>query len=171
MTAIASRRVAVDLSEPDERKLALRIGNAWIDLRRGSGTTGIRDYMFGPGNLLEQGQMDALDLLINREHRTMSSLAGRLRVNPSTATRAVDRLVSGGLVERFHSPDDGRVVLVRITEEGRRCHAQVAARRAHVMSTILGAFTAAERVVLAGLLERLVESIDEVAGEVNSAAG
>ena len=74
--------------------------------------------------------MDALDMLINRDCRTMSGLADRLRVNRSTATRAVDRLVTDGLVERFPSPDDGRVVLVRITAEGRRRHKTIDALNA-----------------------------------------
>jgi len=44
--------------------------------------------------------MDALDLLTRRE-RPMKELAARLRVEPSTATRAVQRLEHDGLAERF----------------------------------------------------------------------
>ena len=104
--------------------------------------------------------MDALDMLINRDCRTMSGLADRLRVNRSTATRAVDRLVTDGLVERFPSPDDGRVVLVRITAEGRRRHKTIDARRSQAMQQILSEFTRDERELLASLLERLVASVD-----------
>lgn len=106
--------------------------------------------------------MDALDLLHRRNDRPMKELAARLRVDPSTATRAMQRLEADGLVERFVSPEDGRVVLVRITDEGRRRHTDVAARRSTAMMRILGEFEAGERAQLADLLDKFVTSLDEV---------
>lgn len=150
----------IDFCDPVDRVQAVRIGNSWIDLRRGPATARLREYLLGPDDPLEQGQMDALDMLIHRDCRTMSGLADRLRVNRSTATRAVDRLVTDGLVERFPSPDDGRVVLVRITPEGRRRHRAIDARRSQAMQHILSEFTRDEREQLADLLERLVSSAD-----------
>jgi DNA-binding MarR family transcriptional regulator len=160
MSGPGDRRNKIDLCDPVDRVHALRIGSSWVDLRRGPATAGLREYLLGPDDPLEQGQMDALDMLINRDSRTMSSLAGRLRVNRSTATRAVDRLVTDGLVERFPSPDDGRVVLVRITAEGRRRHAAIDKRRSKAMQQILSEFNSDEREQLATLLERLVSSVD-----------
>ena len=168
MGSPASRATSINFADPVDRDHAVRIGNAWIDLRRGPATTAIRDYMMGKDDPLEQGAMDALDMLVHREHRTMTSLAGRLRVNRSTATRAVDRLVADGLVERFPSPDDGRVVLVRITAEGRRRHATVDRRRARAMARILGEFTRDERTQLAELLERFVTSIDHAVATIET---
>ena len=57
---------------------------------------------------------------------------------------------------------DGRVVMVRITEEGRRAQSDVAARRAHVMARVLSAFPPEERAALADLLDRFVRSVDDV---------
>jgi DNA-binding MarR family transcriptional regulator len=111
---------------------------------------------------LEQGQMDALDLLSRRDHRAMKELATRLRVDPSTATRSMQRLEADGLVERFPSPEDGRVVLVRITDEGRRRHADVAARRSTAMMRILSEFDPGERAQLADMLDRFVQALDAV---------
>ena len=170
MGSTASRANTIDLRNPVDRAHAVRIGNSWIDLRRGPATTAIREYMMGRDDPLEQGQMDALDMLVHREHRTMSSLAGRLRVNRSTATRAVDRLVADGLVERFASPDDGRVVLVRITAEGRRRHSAIDKRRSRAMRQILSEFTREERTQLADLLERLVSSIDHAVSTLEEPA-
>lgn len=117
--------------------------------------------MLGGEEGLEQGQMDALDLLVRRDW-SMRGLAESLRVEPSTATRAVHRLVNDHLAERFTSPDDGRVVMVRITEEGRLRHADVAARRALAMSRILGHFDVDERAQLADLLDRFIDALDDV---------
>jgi DNA-binding MarR family transcriptional regulator len=155
-----SRRV--DFRNATDREHARRIGRAWIELRRGAGASALRAYLFGREEPLEQGQMDALDLLTRRDDRPMKELAARLRVDPSTATRAMQRLEADGLVERYPSPEDGRVVLVRITEEGRRRHDDVAARRSIAMLEILGEFEPAERAQLADLLDRFVGSVDTV---------
>lgn len=155
------RTDAVDFNDPIDRQHALRIGRAWVELRRGAWTQTLRTYLYGADDPLEQGQMDSLDLLVRRD-RTMRGLAERLRIDPSSATRAVTRLVHDGLAERYTSPDDGRVVMVRITPTGRARHAAVDARRAHAMSLILGEFSADERSDLAGLLDRFVAAVDGV---------
>ncbi|MGK4579991.1 MarR family winged helix-turn-helix transcriptional regulator [Kitasatospora sp. HPMI-4] len=60
----------------------------------------------------------------------MSELSGRLVVTSGGATRLVDRMVKAELVERRPSPDDRRVQLVSLTEQGEA--ALVRAARAHV---------------------------------------
>ncbi len=154
-----------DFNNPVDLDHAVRIGMAWIELRRGAGSARLRDYFFGRHQPLEQGQMDALDLLMRRD-RTMKGLAERLRIDPSTATRAVQRIVKDGLAERYPSPDDGRVVMVKVTSEGRRRHAAVARRRGIAMERIIGSFDPAERAALADLLERLTTAIDDVVTEL-----
>jgi DNA-binding MarR family transcriptional regulator len=154
-----------DLNNPIDRDHARRIGMAWIELRRGAGSARLRDYFFGREEPLEHGQMDALDLLMRRD-RTMSGLAGRLRIEPSTATRAVQRIVNDGLAERYPSADDGRIVMVRVTPSGQQRHAAVAKRREIAMERIIGSFEADERAMLADLLERLTTAIDDVVAEI-----
>jgi DNA-binding MarR family transcriptional regulator len=156
-----------DLNNPVDRDHARRIGMAWIELRRGAGSARLRDYFFGREEPLEQGQMDALDLLMRRD-RTMSGLAERLRIEPSTATRAVQRIVNDGLAERYPSADDGRIVMVKVTRNGRRRHTAVAKRREIAMERIIGSFEADERAILADLLERLTTAIDDVVTELDA---
>jgi DNA-binding MarR family transcriptional regulator len=152
----------VDLSQPDQLKLAFRVGLAWIAMRRGAGASALREFLFGVGDdALEQGQMDTLDLLAQHQKWRMSDLADALRVDPSTATRAVHRLVNAGLADRRPCDEDGRVVIVRITRAGRSRHSDVAERRGEVMRHILGEYTPAERPILADMLERFVASIDD----------
>lgn len=167
MTNRVELPTAVDVTDPIDRENALRIGRAWVELRRGTGT--LRDYMFAGERPLEMGQMDALDLLARRQ-RSMKGLAERLRVDPSTATRLVQRLIAEGVAERFRSADDGRVVMVRITAEGRRRHAIADTRRSHALSLILAEFTAEERCDLAALLGRFVDALDEVCDHMDRRA-
>lgn len=153
---------SVDFNNPIDVEHAIRIGRAWTEMRRGAWTQHLRDYLFGDDDPLEPGQMDALDLL-SRQERTMKHLAERLRIDPSSATRAVQRLVADGLAERYAADDDKRVVMVRISKEGRSRHAAVASRRSHVMALILSQFTLEERSDLASLLERFVQALDDSA--------
>ena len=54
----------------------------------------------------------------------MAQLAEHLLISRPTATRVVDRLVSAGSVRRRHDRHDRRVVLIALTEAGRRQQAR-----------------------------------------------
>jgi len=60
----------------------------------------------------------------------MTELAEKVMLSPSGLTRAVDRLVDEGLVQRARFPGDGRVTLARLTDKGR--HALLRAARTHL---------------------------------------
>lgn len=165
-TDVAGRPV-VDLRDPIEADHAFRISLAWRELRRGASAAALRDYFFGvDDDALEPGQMDTLDVLLTRHGWRMSELAEALHIDPSTATRAVQRLVNDGLAVRRPSDDDGRVVLVEPSAEGRRRHRAVAKRRIVAMSRLLGAFDADERRVLADLLGRFVHELDALVDDL-----
>ncbi len=157
----------VDLSVEEERQLARRIGVAWKELRRGAAMSMLRDHLFGVGkDALEPGQVDTLDLLVLKDEWRMSELADALRVDPSTATRAVQRLERTGLAERHPSTADGRVVMVSSTALGTRRHEAIEARRRETLATMLGPFTVEERRELAELLDRFVVALDDFASEL-----
>lgn len=65
-------------------------------------------------------QFKALLLISEEEGIRMRELARKMGGSFSNATVLVDRLVERGLVERLAEPQDRRVVLVRVSEEGRR---------------------------------------------------
>jgi DNA-binding MarR family transcriptional regulator len=151
----------VDLRQPDQLELAVRIGLAWIELRRGASASKLREHLYGTGpDAVDPGQADTLDVLVTRPQWRMSEIADALRVDPSTATRAVQRLVNDGFATRQSCDDDGRVVIVSLTKTGTRRHAEVARRRGILLTHLMGDFSAAERVQLADLLERFVGSVD-----------
>jgi DNA-binding MarR family transcriptional regulator len=138
----------------------VRIGAAWRELRRAS-TQALRPLLYGTGpHALDLGQVDTLDLLVQHGPVRMRDLAGALRVDASTATRAVARLVDEGLAERVSAPEDGRVVVVQATTEGTRRHASLAERRRGALIAMLTGLDADERARLADLLERLVDGVD-----------
>ncbi len=159
MTAIDSQNAL--MSEHD-RELAGRVGRAWREIRRGANTGDLRDVIFGVGgSAIEPGQMDALDFLVTVESCRMGDLAEHLRIDPSTATRAVQRLIKDNLAERVTHSGDGRIVAIAATERGRRIHGEVQERRRHVLADVMNAFTDDEREKLVEYLERFSVAVDE----------
>jgi DNA-binding MarR family transcriptional regulator len=165
--SVPAPAAAVDLEVAEERDLAIRIGNAWKELRRGAAMVAVRDYFYAADeDSIEPGQLDTLDLLVQQPAWRMSELAEALRVDPSTATRAVHRLVRTGLADRESGAEDGRVVMVSATDAGRQRHAAIARRRRDSVARMLGEFSADERRHLADLLERLVVALDHLAADL-----
>lgn len=63
-------------------------------------------------------QIMLLSVLDEQEEISMGDMATQLALSKSNATMHVDKLVDRGLVERYNSKEDRRVILVRITEQG-----------------------------------------------------
>jgi DNA-binding MarR family transcriptional regulator len=151
---------AVDLGLGDD--VTTRMAALWRELRRGASTTVVRDRMFGTGDeAIEPGHMDIMDLLHREEPRRMNDLASALRVDPSTVTRAIQRMEGEGLVRRAPAADDGRGIAVTSTDEGRRRRATVAERRFRIVEHIMAPLSEEERTQLVALLDRFVASLDD----------
>lgn len=166
--ASPARTAAPAADASDTRALAIRIGLSWRELRRGAATGPLRDFLYSTDGIgvdlgadqIELGQVDTLDLLVQRDDWRMSELAEALRVEPSTVTRAVQRLERAGLARRSPTSDDGRGVVVAATADGRTVHAAVSARRSELFSHLLSSFEPNELPLLAEMLERFAGAID-----------
>lgn len=153
-----------DLAGSDD--ITVRIGRAWREMRRGAASTTIKEVILGSGaDSLEGGQWDTLDMLSRRDSWRMGDLAEALLVEPSTATRAVQRLTALGLAERVSRGGDGRVVHVAITDLGRTRHGIISERTKTLMECMMGGFSERERTSLADMLERFVKAISQAADE------
>ena len=159
---MANTKTQADQANDVDLEVAGRIGRSWREIRRGATASNARDAIYGiGGSAIEPGQMDALDLLVTVESCRMSEIAEHLRIDRSTATRAVQRLVKDNLAEHVDHAGDGRVVAIAATDRGRRIHGEVSERRRNIMFAVMNQFEAEERVALAELLERFTAAIDE----------
>jgi DNA-binding MarR family transcriptional regulator len=145
-----------------------RIALAWRELRRGAAGATLRSRLLGPdGPQLEQAQMDALEIVAAEPHGIrMSDFADAMHVDPSTATRAIDRLQRLGLAERRQVDDDRRFVQARITTDGLAMVRRIRRLRTLGMERLLEPFDDREREEFARYLERFVASIDEYVDEL-----
>jgi DNA-binding MarR family transcriptional regulator len=67
----------------------------------------------------------------------MGALARRVGSTPSTLSRAIDRLESGGWVRREQSPDSRREILIHLSPHGEQLVAHVTDRRRREISEVL----------------------------------
>lgn len=154
------------MSNPDDRLIdnAVRLGLAWRFARRARPTMlgDAPDGGFGPERL-EPGDLETLDQIALSGEARMSELAAGLLVDPSTATRAVGRLVTRGLISRRNDPDDARASLVSLNDAGRVIQAEVFEKRTAATVTLLERFEPADREAIGRLLPLLADAVaDEI---------
>lgn len=94
-----------------------------------------------------------------KQQLPMRVIGDRLQVHPTSITNAVDRLESGGLVQRREHPTDRRAVLVVLLPEGRAVAQQATTElNARVFSDL-------------GVASPEVDAISELLGHLRAAAG
>jgi DNA-binding MarR family transcriptional regulator len=110
---------------------------------------------------LPAGEAAALGVLDRDGPCTTAQLATRRRVRHQSMAKIVRRLAGAGLVERFPHGTDGRMVLLRITSDGRRALDDERAHRADwLASAIVGELSIAQRSQLALCVPLLAKLAD-----------
>ena len=97
-----------------------------------------------PGNV-SFPQFFLLGSLCHGEALTMSQIAAKMRHTTAAATGLVDRLEKIGYVERSHSADDRRKVLVTITAHGVALVTRIKEDMIHNLNDTMTHLTAAEQ--------------------------
>lgn len=89
----------------------------------------------------------------------VKALAQAMSIDSSTVTRQVTPLVEQGYVDRVPNPDDGRAVLLRLSELGRDRLHQVRSARIELMAEMVGDWSAEDRERFADLLARFNQAM------------
>jgi DNA-binding MarR family transcriptional regulator len=111
--------------------------------------------------LLPVGQLSVLGALYRNGERTVGELAALERVQPPSMTRTVNCLADGGYVVRHKRANDGRQVVVALSDKGRETIAADRRRRDAWLAQRLRELTPDERSLLrqaAPLIERLAQA-------------
>ncbi|MGP9019892.1 MarR family winged helix-turn-helix transcriptional regulator [Streptomyces sp. BR1] len=108
-------------------------------------------------------QLRALVVLDSCEPLKLAAMAGTLGVNPSTAMRMVDRLETGGLVDRRTNPANRREVVLRLTEAGHALVDRVMAHRRAEISELVAKLPPESRAALVPALRALTQAAGELA--------
>jgi DNA-binding MarR family transcriptional regulator len=71
---------------------------------------------------ITNNDMHIIEAVGIEEPRNMSTVAGKMMITVGTLTTAVNSLVNKGYIERVRSQKDRRIVLLSLTEKGRRAY-------------------------------------------------
>lgn len=96
--------------------------------------------------------MEAIDVY---EPKNMTTVAKALSVTTGTLTISVNSLVKKGYVERTRSEEDRRVVLISLTDKGRKAHAQHQKFHQEMIDAIIKELDKDEQVILEKALSNL----------------
>lgn len=110
---------------------------------------------------LTPSQLSVLGTVCQLGPATPRAVATRERVQPPTLTRMLAALVEAGLVLRAQHPDDGRQVLISLSDQGEAVLSAERERRDEWLADQLGALSTDQRAVLASasaLLEQMASA-------------
>lgn len=94
-------------------------------------------------------------LALTRSPMRLQELAACTHAKESAASRLVERMVKDGLVTKGRDASDGRAVVLRITDKGRRVAEQGRAVFARTMASVCGNLSEREVETLCSLLARI----------------
>jgi DNA-binding MarR family transcriptional regulator len=90
--------------------------------------------------------------------RSQAALAGAIGADKTRIISVLDDLTAGGLIRRWPDPDDRRVRLLSITDEGRRLRDAAQAAIQTAEEDLLGRLTPPERETFLNALRKLSEN-------------
>ncbi|WP_035841589.1 MarR family winged helix-turn-helix transcriptional regulator [Kitasatospora azatica] len=108
-------------------------------------------------------QFRMLVVLQTRGAMSLSRLAEHLAVNPSTAMRMIERLVTAGMVLREASPQDRREIRIELTAEGARTVVDATDRRRAEIARVVAQMPEDQRAGLVSALRAFAEAGGEPA--------
>jgi DNA-binding MarR family transcriptional regulator len=128
MSPAATKRIAKqpDSAEPEWTAELDELGKAFRRVFRSLNRLRGRDTHLG-GSELSHAQFELLIELHERGELPAGELAAAARLTPATVTQMLEHLADCGHVERARSDTDRRVVVSRLTAQGRR---KIEAKRA-----------------------------------------
>ena len=107
---------------------------------------------------MTQERMSVLAIVDARGPISVSALAEHERVRPATMSRMISALEADGYVVRISDENDGRGVLVALTQSGRRAFTHARAQRLAQFSDALNALSS-EELKSVGKLATVLESL------------
>lgn len=110
-------------------------------------------------------QFRILVVLVGSGPMRIGALAERMHAVPSTFSRTIDRMVTGGWVERSASPDSRREVMIEASSHGRQLVTHVTELRRREISTVLNSMSQDDRRIVMEALAKFSAAAGEPAVE------
>jgi MarR family transcriptional regulator, organic hydroperoxide resistance regulator len=106
-------------------------------------------------------QLKSLFFIADREKTNFKKLAEALNVTPPNVTGIIDRLVEQKLVSRTENPEDRRIMLLQITDEGRQLLNNLREKHTTSMTKIMGYLTSEQLAVQKQAIQDLIKAAEK----------
>lgn len=113
-------------------------------------------------------QLRILMLVATREQVNLATVAEALGVHPSNASRACDRLVEAGLLQRRDSTVDRRHLVLALSPQGRALVESIVERRRATLRTVLGRMSKEHRHGLTPALRAFADAAGELPADADA---
>jgi MarR family transcriptional regulator, organic hydroperoxide resistance regulator len=113
---------------------------------------------------ISMAQLHILYTLQRSGEMPMSRLADVLHVSLSNATGLIDRIEERGFVERTRVPEDRRVVMIRVTDAGRRMLEEVDAISSDLLRSVFGRIGRSQLATVGRAMTELRRGLEEETG-------
>jgi DNA-binding MarR family transcriptional regulator len=114
---------------------------------------------------ISMSHLHVMSMLDRHGELPMSRIAELLDVSDSNATGLIDRMEERGLAERVRHPEDRRVVLVRVSDQGRQILTDIEILRDDLMRRVLGRLDDRQLDRLAGAVRDVKAAVAAVAAD------
>lgn len=105
-----------------------------------------------------------LEVLLHKGSQPVNTIGEKVLLTSGSITTAIHRLEKKGLVRRERGPEDGRVVLVHLTDSGRELIETAFNEHARNLDQLFEVFNEAEREQFAALTRKLGAQAAQMAG-------
>jgi DNA-binding MarR family transcriptional regulator len=153
------------MSPPIAPPLLDALDDALVAVRRVQLRPGYRGRVLAAlDHPIELGALRTLRVVERRgeDATCVGDVAEVLAIDPSTASRAVDRCVAAGWLERTPSRADRRRTELTLSATGRVVLATVTASRRELLAEVTGDWAEGDLAQLTVLLDRLVAAFDDL---------
>jgi MarR family transcriptional regulator, organic hydroperoxide resistance regulator len=113
---------------------------------------------------ISMAQLHILYTLQRAGEMPMSRLADVLNVSVSNATGLIDRIEERGFVERTRVPEDRRIVMIRVTDAGRRMLDEVDAISTDLLRSVFGRIGRTQLAGVGRAIAELRRGLEEATG-------
>lgn len=99
-------------------------------------------------------------LLAQHGPQKASAMAELLRITSGAVTGIADRLIEHGYIERMRSDEDRRIVLLEITDEGRKLVGYIHEMRERIMFKLYDGFELEEMELATNMFRRMSDNLE-----------
>lgn len=111
---------------------------------------------------ISQSRLELLALLYRVEEISQSDLQKMMNIDGAAVTRHVKQLESKGMVSRRRKSEDNRIILVRLTEQGRERIESSKKEKERFIKEMLANISAEKRLVLKDVLLQMQKNIENI---------